>query len=268
MKYIFSFSGGGVRGLISLQLLKQILYKPDLLCGTSTGAIIAAGLSIGMTPDEIITAYQKELPNIFKKSFNIFGLNKPKYSHENLKKSLTNIFGNKTTKDCIIPLMVNTVDITTGMEYHFKSWKDTEKIVDILLSSTAALSYFMPNDMYCHQHIDGGFSDNQICYDGYVEAMRLFPNDDLYVMSIGTGKCKQDTVCEIKNGGIVEVGTKVIPIFLNQNNQRQKYYMRHNKRERDLYSELDVELDRPIELDDISKDTLKYMTETKWSVIS
>lgn len=268
MKTIYSFAGGGVRGLISLQLISQFAFKPDLVCGTSTGAIIAAAMSIGMSYNDIIDAYTKELPNIFKKEFSLsFGLKKPKYNRERLKESLTRIFGNKTTKDCIIPLMVNTVDITNGEEYHFKSWKDNEKLVDILLSSTAALSYFMPNNMYGHQHIDGGFSDNQICYDAYVEAKRLWGEDwGYYVVAIGTGIYNKETKCEIENGGLIEVGKKVIPIFLNQNNQRQKYYMKHNTRERDMFLNLDVQLDKKIELDDISKESMKYMLNTNWKV--
>lgn len=269
MKTIISFAGGGCRGVISLNLISQFAFKPDLVCGTSTGAIIAAGVSLGMTYNEIMQAYIKELPNIFKKEFSLsFGLKKPKYSRERLKESLYKIFGSKTTKDCIIPLMINTVDISTGEEYHFKSWKDNEKIVDILLSSTAALSYFYPNTLYGHQHIDGGFSDNQICYDAYVEAKRLWGEEfGYYVVAVGTGTYNKDVKCDIKDGGLIEVGEKVIPIFLNQNNQRQKYYMKHNTRERDMFTILDVELDRKIDLDDISKDTMKYMINRKWGII-
>lgn len=269
MKTVISFAGGGSRGLISLQLAQNLALKPDLVCGTSTGAIIAAAVSIGMTYREIIEAYKKELPNIFKKEFDLsFGMNRPKYSHDRLKKSLQNIFGDKTTRDCKINLMINTVDITTGMEYHFKSWKENEKLVDILLSSTAALSYFAPNNLYAHQHIDGGFSDNQICYDGYVEAQRLWTNEDCFhVIAVGTGVFPSELRTEIKNGGLIEVGSKVIDIFLNANNQRQKYYMKHNRREQDYYDELDVELDRKIQLDDISSETLNYMLNTRWRAI-
>ena len=42
--------------------------------------------------------------------------------------------------------------------------------------------------------------------------------------------------------------------------------MKHNTRERDMFLNLDVEIDRKIELDDISKESMKYMLNTNWKV--
>ena len=42
--------------------------------------------------------------------------------------------------------------------------------------------------------------------------------------------------------------------------------MKHNIRKRDIFFNLDVELDRKIELDDVSKETIKYMLNTNWKV--
>ncbi len=69
-KRLLSLDGGGILGLISLMILKKIEDElkegaPDpenfRLCdffdyfaGTSTGAIIAAGLAVGKSVDELI----------------------------------------------------------------------------------------------------------------------------------------------------------------------------------------------------------------------
>jgi len=71
-KKILSLDGGGIRGALTLGYLKKIetiLREKendpnlllcdyfDLIGGTSTGSIIAAGLAIGKTVDEIAELY-------------------------------------------------------------------------------------------------------------------------------------------------------------------------------------------------------------------
>src|SRR6516225_9471154 len=66
---MLALDGGGIRGLITLGILERIekLVKEktggqlceyfDYIAGTSTGAIIAAGLARGMTVDDLIKFY-------------------------------------------------------------------------------------------------------------------------------------------------------------------------------------------------------------------
>lgn len=73
---ILSLDGGGMRGVISAQILKEIeetVGQPlheyfDLIAGTSTGSILAAGIACGMSADDLIDFYQTEGKNIFLKS--------------------------------------------------------------------------------------------------------------------------------------------------------------------------------------------------------
>src|ERR1041385_6823141 len=65
MYRILSFDGGGIRGLVTLAILKRlegqvptIIKNADLLAGTSTGGIIALGLAAGKSVDEMISLYQ------------------------------------------------------------------------------------------------------------------------------------------------------------------------------------------------------------------
>lgn len=73
-KRILALDGGGIRGVITLcmlerleSVLRTLMRKPDLrladyfdlIGGTSTGAIIAAGLSVGMSTAEVRDAYQE-----------------------------------------------------------------------------------------------------------------------------------------------------------------------------------------------------------------
>ncbi len=57
-KNILIISGGGLKGLAALGCLKylnenEIVYKPDVLCGTSVGSIICFLLNIGYSPVNI-----------------------------------------------------------------------------------------------------------------------------------------------------------------------------------------------------------------------
>ena len=78
---ILSLDGGGIRGIFSLKMLEHLaiyLYQDDgkigtdmllsnfdLICGTSTGSIIAAGLSMGKSIRELLKSYKSLGSSIF-----------------------------------------------------------------------------------------------------------------------------------------------------------------------------------------------------------
>jgi uncharacterized protein len=72
---ILSLDGGGAKGFYTLGVLREIegmikcpLHeKFDLIFGTSTGAIIAALLSLGMSVQEISDLYEKYVPAVMQK---------------------------------------------------------------------------------------------------------------------------------------------------------------------------------------------------------
>jgi hypothetical protein len=68
----------------------------DYIAGTSTGAIIAAGLARGMSAQELLTFYQQTGPAMFDKAFLLQRL-KTLYKSEPLAKELQKTFGENTT---------------------------------------------------------------------------------------------------------------------------------------------------------------------------
>lgn len=72
---ILSLDGGGAKGFYTLGVLREIealagcrLYeKFDLIFGTSTGAIIAALLSLGYSVDEIHQLYREYVPTVMQR---------------------------------------------------------------------------------------------------------------------------------------------------------------------------------------------------------
>ncbi len=79
-KRILALDGGGVRGIVALAFLKKIERTLeaeagrfvrlcdyfDLIGGTSTGAIIAVGLALGHTVDQIRDFYVRLAPRVFR----------------------------------------------------------------------------------------------------------------------------------------------------------------------------------------------------------
>jgi hypothetical protein len=108
---ILALDGGGIRGIMTLEILKKIetllrdqTGKQDLvLCdwydyvgGTSTGAIIAAGVASGMSVDELLGFYVESGTDMFDKR-SIFQRWKSLYEDGPLQHQLKDTFGEGTT---------------------------------------------------------------------------------------------------------------------------------------------------------------------------
>ena len=116
-KKILSCDGGGILGLISVEILSKLeadlrarTGKPDLLlgqwfdfvCGTSTGAIIAACIAAGMSMERIRTFYIESGQQTFDKA-SLFRRLQYSYNDEplarKLRDDLENVHGQVATVD-------------------------------------------------------------------------------------------------------------------------------------------------------------------------
>jgi uncharacterized protein len=172
---LLALDGGGIRGVLTLQVLirmEEILRDEsgqgkdfrlcnyfDYIGGTSTGAIIAAGLSIGMTAQELSDFYIATGPAMFEKAFLLRRL-KNLYQSEPLEGKLKEIFGAETTLDseklrCL--LLVVTRNVTTDSpwpistnplaKYNAPGRKDRNTKIplwQLVRASTAAPVFFPP----------------------------------------------------------------------------------------------------------------------------
>src|SRR5688500_12353186 len=104
---ILSIDGGGVKGLYSAKILhefekalrkefgdeKRIVDFVDLICGTSTGGLIALALSVRVPVEKICEFYEVHGPKIFKHYKGLIPTLRQtffggKYSDKNLKLAL------------------------------------------------------------------------------------------------------------------------------------------------------------------------------------
>src|ERR1044072_672359 len=100
---MLALDGGGIRGVLTLSVLaaieKQVGERVgdyfDYIAGTSTVAIIAAGLAKGMTVDELIAFYRANGPEMFQRTRFLDRLNSL-YGDGALQKQLKVVFGDDT----------------------------------------------------------------------------------------------------------------------------------------------------------------------------
>ncbi len=112
-KALLALDGGGIRGLLTLQILRKIeslarsrSRNPDLrlsdcfdfIAGTSTGGMIAASLSLGKSVDEVERFYLENAKAIFTRNSNLLKrLITSRYESSTLELALQSVFGKDTT---------------------------------------------------------------------------------------------------------------------------------------------------------------------------
>ncbi len=239
-KRILAVDGGGIRGILTLQFLKTVetLVKQrlgddallcnyfDLIGGTSTGSIIAAGLACGMTVDALQELYRnigasvfqpgglaKFLPESFQGKF------APKFPSEPLKRELDRQLGADTTLDSDkirTGLMIMTKRLDTGSPWplnncgrgKYAAQDGALRLTQIVRASTAAPTYFAPEEIVIHSRdgtaVDGAFVDGGVTpfNDPALQLLMLaalqghgfcWPTgrDQLLIVSVGTGHYRQ-----------------------------------------------------------------------------
>lgn len=224
-RIIFSFDGGGIRGLISAYILSEIErvafsstnsknkekdlskeFNPlgiDLSTGTSVGSIIASGVSIGMRAEDILKNMIEGGPVIFSNQQENGWISRlfyaSKFNETGLKKLLKKTFGNKTLKEVDIPLLITAHDLSSGTPGDFNSEEAKTnpsrnyKIREATAASAAAapiLPYaFATNEKGVKRlFADGGISGvNNPVMEAVRESLNRYPNDRIFLLSIGTG---------------------------------------------------------------------------------
>ena len=136
---LLALDGGGIRGVLTLQVLirmEEMLAEKsgqgenfrlcnyfDYIGGTSTGAIIAAGLAIGKSARFLSDFYKEVGPAMFEKAFILRRL-KHLYKSEPLTEKLQEVYGKNTTlaSDTLKSLLlVVTRNVTTDSPWPISS---------------------------------------------------------------------------------------------------------------------------------------------------
>jgi len=227
---ILCIDGGGMRGVIPakvLSLFEERLErqgKPsrlcdyfDLICGTSTGAIIATGLALGMKARDILSLYHECAPVIFPpisplKKLIRLGRKKALYERAALSEALANAFNQAasatpaTLEHAHTKLFIPTYDLTQNqtrlLRNYAKGSAEGDRYitaVDATLASSAAPGYYnsysfdfnVPGEgkRRYTKLIDNGTTGNTPLLLAFTEATATLGVDParLAFLSLGTG---------------------------------------------------------------------------------
>ncbi|BAY98799.1 patatin [Tolypothrix tenuis PCC 7101] len=247
---ILSMDGGGMRGVITARILQEVedqIRKQkgqslneyfDLIAGTSTGSILAAGIALGKTSAELINLYVNKGKYIFPlkiknryKRFPSFiqpileALSPSKYSHEGLIKVLIDELGYRRIQDIDSPIILilaydtlyrNTTFFTNCHPDLGYRWYDECYLWQLCVASAAAPSFFPPYNLepvnkekfgnWVFPHIDGGVSANNPALAALSLIMKISQCSDRVVSQETKCKYKLDNL-QMEDISILSIGT-------------------------------------------------------------
>jgi len=208
---ILAISGGGYRGLYSAFLLEALEEKAgrplaqcfDLVAGTSIGGIIAAAISLEIPASTIKKAIKTHGPAIFDQTIRVAGYStgiktkapqkyRALYQQSDLKKAIEEIFGddvNKPLSEVPVRLLIPAVSQTSAEPVLYMSDDTNQKgtILDAMLSTSAAPTYFPPYEKGRVNYVDGGLIANSPDMLAYGEALKKgIDTNNIHILSIGT----------------------------------------------------------------------------------
>ncbi len=210
---ILCIDGGGIRGILPCIILQEIerrMNKPisslfDLIAGTSTGGIIALGLTVPnpdntpkFSPTQLQELYSKTGKLIFKKKFfNIFTqFFSPKYAPDNLEMLLKQYLGDAKLNDALTNVLVPALDTISNKPFYFltRLAKDTTRhpsenflMRDIARATSAGPTFFPAKDLDWRDKtlslVDGGTFANNPSTLAFTEGIELVESTELSKVS-------------------------------------------------------------------------------------
>ena len=294
MKYrkILSICGGGIRGVIPARILKEIenrTRKPicelfDLIVGTSTGGILAAGLTTPEsrdgggphTAEEMLGFYTGHGREIFSRSLwqgitSVGGLSDEKYDAAPLEGLLYDKLGDAELKDTLRDIVVTSYDIEKRKPYFFKTSRARENAGErnhllrhVARATSAAPTYFeaflLDNSRWAGEGknrrvlVDGGVFANNPSMVGLSEALSSGAQmEDILLCTLGTGQNNRKiTYEEAKDWGMIGWVRPVISVMMDGMSDSADYHVRRllpdeKAGELQRYFYFDIELENALD---------------------
>ena len=221
---VLSIDGGGVRGLVPALILAEIerqsgrpIYQQfDLIVGTSTGSILALGLTRPSNADaqqplfaakDLVQLYRDQGTQIFPTSFAVLRylrrIFRPKFSPQVAEALYEKYFEDVRLHEALTNVAVPAYDIEDSRRIWFRSYASAHGELlmrDLVRGATAAPTFFPParfavdTSVSSSGHValvDGALFANNPALDAFLMAQKLLNNQEdksLLLLSIGTGQ--------------------------------------------------------------------------------
>lgn len=244
---VLSIDGGGIRGLIPALVLAEIERRTgrptadlfDLVAGTSTGGILACGLTRpgpgGSPPhsaEELAELYRSEGPKIFdrslrKKITSVGGLVDERYDDRALNAALATYLGDARLKDAVTDVLVTAYDFEARFAFLFRSSRARTddaydfSMADVARATAAAPTYFEPVEVTdaagarTYPLIDGGVYAVNPAMCAYAEVVGSGA-DISVIAALGTGaQTKPYAFDDVKGWGRLEWAQPVLDMVFD-----------------------------------------------------
>jgi predicted acylesterase/phospholipase RssA len=228
---VLAVDGGGIRGVIPARILaaiehqledRPIAHLFDMVAGTSTGGIIALGLTKpsddpaerkdpAYSAAEIADLYVQHGRELFPdqlllKARTLFGLAEPRYPADAVEALMHERFGDTKLSQALTEVVIPAYDLSAPAPFFFKrsyareegrGW-DVDMAV-VARATSAAPTYFdpaclpaFPGEDSEHALVDGGMFANNPATAAYADALDLWGTQpEIHVVSLGTGRAPQ-----------------------------------------------------------------------------
>lgn len=237
-RFILAIDGGGVRGILPLTMLSYldkllceendkastINQRFDFFAGTSTGAIISAAL---MLEDKGVPVYSPNaILELYKhRGAQIFDPKRPENQNEPaLKLLLEHNFGHLKMSELPKRYAFVSYDEATQNPFVFQSGQSNFRdlsLAKVLYACSAVAEYFPPVQLQCYSLSDGIKTAKNPAIIAYRYARSYFPDDNIVLLSLGTGVLPENVWDEIEED-VLDVHKSLMA--KSRNNKFFKYY--------------------------------------------
>lgn len=188
-----SICGGGIKGIIpatELMDLERITKKRcrdifNVIAGTSSGGLIASGLE-KLKASDIVSLFKDNHRAIFKQKGN--GVTREKFRASAIHDFLRKIYGNDRMSDIKhYDIIIPYYNLSSARPEFYTNESDIS-ILDAMMSTTAAPSYFKPYQTEASLNADGGLTCNDPILHVIDKLVGTYPDaNSYYILSLGTG---------------------------------------------------------------------------------
>ena len=276
MRRILTIDGGGVRGIIPATLLARLEATTgrltrdafDFVAGTSTGAVLAAGIAAGIPASRLASVYAERAGEVFRRVPLLTTLRRivrgEAYDTAVLNALIRDELGSEARdwrlNDSPVDLLITAKRLRDGMPWYFvrdnpvnSCRAGSVRLSDAATASAAAPTYFAPWDIRgVGELIDGGIgvAGNPV-YQACVEAFHytdVYVPADTLIVSLGTGKLLQRS----RPGWLWTWLSWLLSELLRSPAEQQTELVHRHWPEARFYR-LDLELEREIGLDAVDR---------------
>jgi len=243
---VLCIDGGGIRGLIPALVLAEIELRTgrrtadmvDLIAGTSTGGLLACGLTRPGSDgrprfgaEELAGIYLEEGPRIFrrdtlKRVTSADGWLDERYDDDGLNAALARYLEDARLSDALTDVLVTAYEIHDRFAFFFRSARARTDpaydfpMVHVARATAAAPSYFEPARVTdvagarTYPLVDGGVYAVNPSMCAYADVLR--DGEIELMLSLGTGeRTRAYTYAEARNWGRLEWAKPVLDIVFD-----------------------------------------------------